>query len=202
MYFFLKRFFDIIFSILILIFFSPILLLISLIILIVDRHNPFFLQKRPGFKERFFYIIKFRTMMKDNSNIEYTDTTSQRLTKFGAFLRSSSLDEIPTLINILLGQMSFVGPRPLLVEYLDIYSDEQKKRHSVLPGLTGLAQIKGRNNIKWEDRFNYDIYYVKNKSIFFDLKILLVTVKKVIIRDGINHTKNVTMPLFKGIKGK
>ena len=202
MYFFLKRFFDIIFSILILILFSPILLLISLIILIVDRHNPFFLQKRPGFKERFFYIIKFRTMTKDNSNSKYTDTTSQRITKFGAFLRITSLDEIPALINILLGQMSFVGPRPLLKEYLDIYSDEQKKRHSVLPGLTGLAQIKGRNNIKWEDRLNYDIYYAKNKSIFFDLKILLVTVKKVLIRDGINHTNNVTMPLFKGIKGK
>ena len=202
MYFFLKRFFDIVFSLIILICLSPIFILITLIILIIDRHNPFFLQKRPGFKERIFLIFKFRTMIKNNSKNNVFDTTSSRVTKLGAFLRSTSLDEMPTLINILAGQMSFVGPRPLLIDYLKLYSDEQKKRHSVKPGLTGLAQINGRNNITWEDRLNYDIYYTRNKSFIFDLKILTITLKKVITREGINNKKNVTMPLFKGIKGK
>ena len=140
-------------------------------------------------------------MITDNSKTKFLDTTASRVTKLGSFLRSSSLDELPSVFNILLGQMSFVGPRPLLMDYLTIYSDEQRKRHLVKPGLTGLAQINGRNNTTWEDRLRYDVYYKKNKSFIYDLKILTITFKKVITRDGINNKKNVTMPSFKGIKG-
>ena len=200
MYLFIKRFCDIVFSFIILICFSPVFILITLIILIIDRHNPFFLQKRAGFREKPFLIIKFRTMIACNSKTKFLDTTASRVTNLGSFLRSSSLDELPSVLNILLGQMSFVGPRPLLMEYLKIYSNEQRKRHLVKPGLTGLAQINGRNNTTWEDRLRYDVYYKKNKSFILDLKILAITLKKVIKRDGINNEKNVTMPLFRGIK--
>jgi len=196
----MKRIFDVFFIIL----FAPILLLIYILIALIVKlkmGSPIlFRQSRPGLNSCIFKIIKFRTMTtkKDTKGILMAD--SFRLTTFGRFLRSTSLDELPSLWNVLRGEMSLVGPRPLLEEYLPLYSEKQSRRHEVKPGITGWAQINGRNSISWNDKFDLDVWYVDNQSILLDLKILFLTLKKVISRDGISAKDDDTMPVFKGSK--
>ena len=203
---FLKRFLDIVLSFLALLILSPILLILTLVGWIAMKGNPFFVQPRPGKidpktgKERIFKLVKLRTMTceKDkNGNLLPDD---KRLTKYGKLLRSTSLDELPELWNILKGDMSIVGPRPLLVKYLPLYSEEQRHRHDVCPGLTGLAQVNGRNAITWEEKFSLDVTYVKNITLSGDIKILFDTVKAVLKRDGISSETSATMEEFKGSK--
>jgi undecaprenyl phosphate N,N'-diacetylbacillosamine 1-phosphate transferase len=157
-----------------------------------------FRQVRPGFKERLFGIYKFRTMTNEKDEQGELLPDDKRLTKLGLFLRRASLDELPQLFNVLKGEMSFVGPRPLLVEYLERYNDEQKKRHHVTPGITGWAQVNGRNAISWEQKFEYDVWYVENQSLWLDLKILWMTFLKVIKRSDVNSSTSVTMEKFEG----
>ena len=189
---FFKRFFDFIISLTALIVLSPILLILTIIGAIAMKGNPFFVQRRPGRKdsngkERIFRMIKFRTMSnaKDKKGSLLPDT--QRLNKYGRFLRASSLDELPELLNILIGDMSIIGPRPLAVIYLDYYTEDERRRHDVRPGLSGLAQVNGRNAISWESKFAYDLKYVDNLSLKMDLSILFKTVKKVFVREGIGQ---------------
>lgn len=160
----------------------------------------FFSQVRPGLHGKPFRMVKFRTMTdaRDTSGSLLPD--AQRLTSFGRFLRASSLDELPELWNVLRGEMSLVGPRPLLMEYLPLYSPEQARRHEVRPGITGWAQVNGRNAISWEDKFKLDVWYVDNSSLLLDIKILWLTVKKVLVRDGISAAGEATMPKFQGDK--
>lgn len=197
---FVKRILDIILSVLALIILSPVFI-IAIILVHIKLGSPvFFKQARPGKNEKIFYIYKFRTMtdQKDANGNLLPDEI--RLTKFGQFLRSTSIDELPELFNILKGDMSVVGPRPLLVQYLDRYNEEQRHRHDVKPGLTGLAQINGRNGISWEEKFKYDLEYVKNITFIGDCKIILQTVIKVFQRTGISSATSVTMEEFKGSK--
>ena len=195
---FFKRVIDFTLSLIALIVLSPILLILVIVTAIVMKGNPFFTLCRPGKDEKIFKLIKFRTMTNErdeNGNLLPDDI---RLNKFGKFLRSTSLDELPELLNILKGDMSIVGPRPLLVKYLPLYNDEQRRRHDVRPGLTGNAQANGRNALSWEDKFKLDIEYVDNISFTFDIKIIIDTVKTVIKRDGISSESSVTMEEFKG----
>ena len=197
----IKNILDRFISLISLITLSPLLLLISSLILIFEGHPIFFLQTRPGFKSKLFTIIKFRTMKiikYSNSNKFISD--EHRLTSLGKFLRKTSLDELPELINILKGEMSFIGPRPLLTEYLPLYSKKQLLRHNVLPGLSGWAQVNGRNAISWEEKFNKDIWYVYNMNFILDLKIIFLTIWKVIKRDSINAVNSSTAKKFKGNK--
>lgn len=193
-----KRLFDIILSGLAIIILLPFFLVFTCVVAIAMKGNPFFIQKRPGKNEKIFNMIKFRTMTncKDGSGNLLPDEL--RLTKFGALIRKLSLDELPELFNIFIGQMSIVGPRPLLIQYLQLYNDYQKQRHLVRPGLTGLAQISGRNAISWEEKFDKDIEYIQKMSLFYDLKIILLTIKKVIKRDGINQEGSVSAEYFTG----
>ena len=179
---------------------SPIFILVTLFLAFANNGKPFFIQTRPGKNEKLFNIIKFKTMndKKDKNGNLLSD--AKRLTTIGKIVRKTSLDEIPQLINILKGDMSLIGPRPLLPEYLPLYNKEQKKRHNVKPGITGWAQINGRNAISWEDKFNYDVWYVNNISFLTDVKIILKTIKKVIISEGISAEGNVTIGKFKGTK--
>ena len=196
-----KRVFDILGSAFLLFLLSPLLLLISLLILIQLGRPVLYRQKRPGRWENPFFIYKFRTMLdlKDQDGKPLPD--EQRLSRFGRFLRSTSLDELPELWNVLLGQMSLVGPRPLLMQYLNRYTREQKRRHEVKPGITGWAQIHGRNTLTWEDRFRMDVWYVDHRTFLLDLKILLITVWKILIREGISAEGYATMPEFMGSTG-
>ena len=199
MYFFIKNILDRITSLFLLILLLPILIIISIAILLFDGIPIFFIQKRPGYKSKFFKIIKFRTMknnIHDSKNKFKND--KERLTPIGRFLRKTSLDELPELINILKGEMSFVGPRPLLVEYLPLYSKRQLLRHNVKPGLSGWAQVNGRNSISWKDKFNKDIWYVENISFYLDIKIIFITIWKVIKKESVNTKNNSIMPKFKG----
>jgi lipopolysaccharide/colanic/teichoic acid biosynthesis glycosyltransferase len=159
-----------------------------------------FRQVRPGLDGDLFTMVKFRTMTDERSSDGALLPDAQRLTSFGRFLRSSSLDELPELWNVLRGEMSLVGPRPLLVEYLPLYSPEQARRHEVRPGITGWAQVNGRNAISWEDKFALDVWYVDNQSLWLDIKILWITLRKVIVRDGISAAGDATMPKFTGTK--
>lgn len=159
-----------------------------------------FRQVRPGLDGDLFTMVKFRTMTDERSSDGALLPDAQRLTSFGRFLRSSSLDELPELWNVLRGEMSLVGPRPLLVEYLPLYSSEQARRHEVRPGITGWAQVNGRNAISWEDKFALDVWYVDNQSLWLDIKILWITLRKVIVRDGISAAGDATMPKFTGTK--
>jgi lipopolysaccharide/colanic/teichoic acid biosynthesis glycosyltransferase len=197
-YKFIKRGIDISVSIIALIIFSPVIIVISLVLAINYGKNPFFIQKRPGKNEKVFRIIKFKTMThtKDkNGNLLPDD---KRLTPVGKFIRKTSLDEIPQLVNVLIGSMSLIGPRPLLPQYLDLYSKEQKKRHIVRPGITGWAQVNGRNSISWKNKFELDVYYVEHLSFLLDLKILLRTIKKVIKVEDINTEGHATAQGFNG----
>lgn len=194
----LKRFFDILVSVLVLILSMPVIFGVALLVRKKLGSPIFFRQIRPGMHGKSFEMIKFRTM-KDSVDLTGNALPdSERLTSFGQFLRSTSLDELPELWNVLKGDMSLVGPRPLLLEYLPLYSKEQRRRHEVRPGLTGLAQVNGRNAISWEEKFKLDVWYVDNQSFLLDLKILVLTVKKVLVRDGISGEGEATMSKFTG----
>ena len=195
---FLKRIFDLILSSLLLLLLSPFIVIIGISVLLVMGWPVLFLQSRPGYKGRIFVIYKFKTMinLKGADGILLSD--AQRLTGFGKFLRQTSLDELPELINVIKGDMSLVGPRPLLVQYLDRYSPDQFRRHDVRPGITGWAQIHGRNAISWKDKFALDLWYVDNRSFWLDIKIFFMTVYKVFKRDGINQPGQATAKEFMG----
>ena len=177
---------------------SPVLVVLTVVGAVKMKGNPFFTQPRPGKDEKIFRLIKFRSMTCEKDAQGNLLPDEVRLTKYGKFLRSTSLDELPELINILMGQMSIVGPRPLLVKYLPLYNEEQKHRHDVRPGLTGLAQVRGRNAITWEEKFRYDVEYVRNVTFWGDVKIILDTVKAVLKRDGISSETAATMEEFTG----
>lgn len=194
----LKRAFDIIIASLALVVLSPIFGMVALLVRLKLGSPIFFKQIRPGRFGKSFEMIKFRSMLNACDSSGQPLPNDQRLTKFGRILRSTSLDELPELWNVVRGDMSLVGPRPLLVEYLPLYDDEQKRRHDVRPGITGWAQVNGRNAISWEEKFAYDVWYVRNNSMVLDVKILLATLKKVVQRDGISHGADVTMPRFRG----
>lgn len=193
-----KRVIDLIISVLCLIIVSPIFLFTSIFLLISLKGNPFFIQRRPGKNEKIFKIIKFRTMLNTRDNYGNLLPDNERLFSFGKIVRKLSLDEIPQLINVILGQMSLIGPRPLLISYLPLYNSTQKKRHSVRPGITGWAQINGRNELTWAQKFELDIFYIENLTFVFDLKILYLTILKVIMREGINKTGEATTEAFNG----
>lgn len=195
---FFKRFLDIVLSFLAIIILSPVMIIVAIMVRIKLGSPVLFKQARPGKDEKIINLLKFRSMTdaKDEQGNLLSDDV--RLTSFGKTLRSTSLDELPSLFNILKGDLSIVGPRPLLVSYLPLYNETQKQRHLVRPGLTGLAQVNGRNAITWEKRFNYDIEYVNNITFLNDFKILLKTIKKVFVREGINSSDSVTMKPFEG----
>ena len=195
---FVKRFFDFLLSLLALLVLSPVLLVLTVLGAIKMKGNPFFTQERPGRGEKIFKLIKFRTMTCETDENGNPLPDEVRLTKYGKFLRSTSLDELPELVNILVGHMSIVGPRPLLVRYLPRYNAEQKRRHLVRPGLTGWAQVNGRNAISWEEKFQLDCWYVDHVSLGLDIKTIFMTVKNVLKREGISGEGQATMSEFMG----
>jgi len=179
---------------------SPIILIFTILLLFANKGKPFFFQRRPGKDERIFSIVKFKTMNDRKDIYGNLLSDSERLTKVGSFIRKTSIDELPQLFNVVSGDMSLIGPRPLLVDYLPLYNNKQSKRHAVRPGITGWAQVNGRNAISWEDKFDLDVWYVNNISFMFDIKILFMTIKKVFVREGINSEGSATMEAFKGNK--
>lgn len=195
---FFKRIIDFTLALIGLSLLSPILLVLILCLFIANEGKPFFFQKRPGKGERIFKIVKFKTMndKKDAEGNLLPD--AERLTSVGNFIRKTSLDEIPQLINVVKGDMSLIGPRPLLVQYLPLYNKEQKRRHEVRPGITGWAQVNGRNAISWKQKFEFDVWYVDNVSFILDMKIIFLTIKKVFVREGISQEGQATMEFFKG----
>jgi len=193
-----KRVFDLIATTLGLVLLSPIMLLTALFVAIFLGTPVLFRQKRPGYKAQTFYIYKFRTMTNASDSAGNLLPDSERLTRLGRFLRSLSLDELPELFNILRGEMSLVGPRPLLMEYLEHYSPEQMRRHDAYPGLTGWAQVNGRNAITWQERFALDVWYVDHWSFWLDIKIIFITLWKVVRRENINQPGQATIEYFKG----
>lgn len=195
---FIKRFIDIVFSGVALAALSPLLILTALLLFVVDGGSPLFMQERPGKGGRVFRVVKFKTMNNRRDQTGKLLPDSERITILGKFVRSTSLDELPQLVNVLVGDMSLVGPRPLLVKYLSLYNERQARRHEVRPGITGWAQVNGRNAISWQERFELDVYYVDNLSFWLDLKILFLTVRKVLKREGISSQNSVTMDAFKG----
>ncbi|ADC49373.1 UDP-galactose phosphate transferase [Alkalihalophilus pseudofirmus OF4] len=197
---FIKRPMDFILSLAAIVALSPVLLIVAILVRTKLGSPVLFKQKRPGLNEKVFIMYKFRTMTDEKDENGELLPDRVRLTNFGKFLRSTSLDELPGLFNILKGDMSIIGPRPLLVQYLPLYNDHQKRRHEVRPGLSGLAQISGRNAISWEDKFNLDVEYVDNVSFIGDWKIIFQTIKKVFVREGINSETAATMEPFKGTK--
>ena len=195
---FIKGFLDFLVSFTLLICLLPVLLCITLVLLIQNKGKAFFIQTRPGQNERKIKIIKFKSMTDESDANGNLLPDNERITKFGAFLRNTSLDELPQLINVLKGEMSLIGPRPLLFKYIPLFTEEQKKRHLVRPGITGWAQVNGRNRISWTRKFELDVYYVNNMSFFFDLKIAWLTVLKVLKREGVNQDDNRPMEPFNG----
>ena len=195
---FFKEAVDRIFALLALILLSPLLLLVSLLIYIEMKSPVLFRQQRPGYRKKPFYLIKFRTMTTSRDSRGHLLTDAQRITPLGRLLRTTSIDELPELINILHGDMSFIGPRPLLMQYLPLYSSEQARRHDVKPGFSGLAQINGRNAISWDEKFRLDVWYVNHQNFWLDLRIFLVTIWKVIRREGISADGEATMAPFSG----
>jgi len=195
---FFKRLFDLLVSLFTIVFSLPFLILIIAFLIFINHVSPFYLQQRTGKGGKSFVVIKFKTMedKRDSSGRLLPD--SKRLTKIGKLLRAFSLDELPELFNVLKGDMSLVGPRPLLPEYLPLYNERQARRHEVRPGITGWAQINGRNNLSWEEKFEMDVWYVDNISFKLDMKILFLTIVKVLKREGINAGENITMEKFKG----
>lgn len=193
-----KRTFDFIVALLASILLMPVMLIVAILVRFFIGSPILFKQERPGLYGKTFCIYKFCTMSKERNSRGDLLEDAVRLNSFGKLLRSSSLDELPSLWNVLKGEMSLVGPRPLLVEYLPLYKPEQAKRHNIRPGITGWAQVNGRNAISWEEKFKLDVWYVQNQSFFLDIKILMLTVKKVLIRDGINQKNEATMPKFTG----
>jgi lipopolysaccharide/colanic/teichoic acid biosynthesis glycosyltransferase len=196
--FFFKKILDQIVALIGLILLLPIFFILMFLIKINIGSPIFFRQSRPGIDGKVFNIYKFRTMTNETNQNGALLSDKERLTKFGKFLRSTSLDELPGFWNVLIGDMSLVGPRPLLIEYLSLYSHEQARRHEIRPGITGWAQVNGRNTISWNKKFEMDVWYVDNQSFILDVKILCVTLIKVIKRDGISHNRHATMEKFKG----
>ncbi|KRP70387.1 sugar transferase [Pseudomonas paralactis] len=196
----LKRSFDIFASVCGLILLGPVMIIVAWLVKRKLGSPVLFSQIRPGLNAKPFKMMKFRTMLDAVDQHGNPLPDAQRMTPFGSFLRSSSLDELPGLLNVLKGDMSLVGPRPLLMEYLPLYSAEQYRRHCVRPGVTGWAQVNGRNSVSWEEKFKLDVWYVDNNSLWLDLKIIILTIKKVIVRDGINADGEATMSKFTGSK--
>ena len=195
---FLKRIIDFILGLIGFILLSPIFLVVLILLMINNQGKPFFFQKRPGKNEKIFKVIKFKTMNDKKGKNGELLPDADRLTKVGIFVRKTSLDEIPQLINVLKGDKSLIGPRPLLPEYLPLYSEVQKKRHNVKPGITGWAQVNGRNAISWKKKFEYDVWYVENLSFILDMKILFKTVVKVVKSEDINTENQATTTRFEG----
>ena len=195
---YIKRILDILLSGCALLILTPVLPVLTVLGAIMMKGNPFFTQLRPGKDEKIFRLIKFRSMTCETDKQGNLLPDEQRLNSYGKFLRATSLDELPELINIFIGQMSIVGPRPLLVKYLPRYNQEQKRRHDVLPGLTGYAQVNGRNAISWEEKFRLDVWYVDHLSFWLDVKIILQTVGKIFKREGISSESSATMEEFMG----
>ena len=195
---FLKRLFDFFLGLLFLTLASPVILIVIALLLIANQGKPFFFQRRPGKNGKIFMLVKFKTMndKKDKQGNLLPD--EDRLTAVGKFIRKTSLDELPQFINVVKGDMSLIGPRPLLVEYLPLYNDFQKRRHEVKPGITGWSQVNGRNSISWEEKFKLDVWYVDNISLKLDMKILRMTIENVIKQKDINQQGYATMPYFKG----
>lgn len=196
--FFLKRSIDFIGAFFGLLILSPLFIFVTISLFFANKGKPFFFQTRPGKNEKLFRIIKFKTMNEKKDAKGNLLADEFRLTNTGKFVRKTSLDEIPQLINVLKGEMSLVGPRPLLPEYIHLYDVIQKRRHDIKPGITGWAQVNGRNAISWQQKFEYDVWYVDNSSFFLDLKIILLTIKKVFISEGINADNSATTQAFKG----
>jgi undecaprenyl phosphate N,N'-diacetylbacillosamine 1-phosphate transferase len=195
---FIKPLLDRIIALFLLILLSPLMVILSMLLWLSLGGAPLFFQKRAGFRCQVFDVIKFRTMTNDKNENGILLKDSLRLTRFGKFIRGLSLDELPQLINVLCGQMSLIGPRPFMSEYLDIYTNEELHRHDVRPGITGWAQIKGRNNLSWKQKFKLDLYYVDNISLNLDIKIALMTIMKVLIRDSVNQDGSETMEKYNG----
>ena len=193
-----KRFFDLLVSVTLMVFFIPLMLLISIFSYIIMGPPVLFRQLRPGLKGKLFTLYKFRSMLDSKDCLNELLEDQSRLTKFGKFLRKTSLDELPQLWNVVKGDMSLVGPRPLLLEYLPLYSAEQNRRHEVRPGITGWAQVNGRNCLNWEDRLRADVWYVNNYSFMLDLRILALTFLKVLKREGVSEEGQATMSKFTG----
>jgi len=194
----IKRILDLFISIFAFLILFPVFITVYIILYILNGGKAFFFQERPGKDEKIFKIIKFKTMNdKKDQDGEFLPF-EERVTKIGLFIRKYSLDEIPQLLNVIKGDMSIVGPRPLLAQYLPLYNQEQKKRHHVKPGITGWAQVKGRNSISWKQKFAYDIWYVNNISFLLDVKILLLTIKRIVVPEGINSANGLNMPTFTG----
>ena len=196
----MKRVFDIVLASVLIVLFLPLYIIVSLLILIKMGRPILFRQLRPGLNEKIFGIYKFRTMTHEVDENGELLSDEKRLLGVGRFIRSTSLDELPQIFNVLKSEMSFVGPRPLLVEYLELYNDKQKKRHNVKPGITGWAQVNGRNAISWEQKFEYDVWYVEHQSFLLDMKILWLTLLKVLKRSDISSTTSLTMQKFKGTR--
>jgi len=195
---FFKHFFDFIISLFVMIILFPVIILTAIVLAVANRGNPFFLQKRPGLNSKIFTLIKFRTMNNKKDELGNFLPDDQRITRVGSMVRKLSLDELLQLINVLKGDMSIVGPRPLLVHYLPLYSAEQLRRHEVRPGITGWAQINGRNAISWQQKFILDVWYVDHLSFLLDMKIIWLTALKVLKREGINQSGSATVEYFKG----
>ena len=193
-----KRLIDIVVSFLGILFFLPLLVIITIILCFTNSGKPFFLQRRPGKNGKIFKLIKFKSMTDKTDHLGELLPYKDRVTKVGLFIRRMSLDELPQIINILKGDMSIIGPRPLLEEYLPLYNNHQKRRHNVRPGLSGWAQVNGRNSISWKQKFELDIWYVENVSFKLDFLIFLKTFKKTFSKEGVNTSKTINMPLFNG----
>ncbi len=193
-----KRCFDALAAAVLLVLLGPVMLLIAVVVAFRIGHPVLFVQSRPGLHGRAFRMYKFRTMTDARGEDGELLADAERLTPLGRFLRSTSLDELPELWNVLRGDMSLVGPRPLLMEYLPLYSDEQARRHELRPGITGWAQVQGRNSLSWPEKFSMDVWYVDNRSFVLDLRILLMTVRNIARREGISHGDEATMPKFRG----
>lgn len=195
---FFKRFFDFWIALTMFICIFPILFVFALILAIANGSSPFFIQKRPGKNGKIFKIVKFKTMNDKRDKDDKLLSDAERLTKIGSIVRSTSIDELPQLVNVIKGDMSFIGPRPLLVEYLPLYTHEQLQRHNVKPGITGWAQVNGRNAISWKQKFDFDIYYKNNLSLKLDVTIVFMTITKIVRRADINSTTVATMEKFNG----
>lgn len=200
-YNFIKRLCDVFAALVALLLLSPIFLFTIICLLFTNKGKPFFYQRRPGKNEKIFSIIKFKTMRDPEKGATGSSLHNMnRVTKIGSFIRKYSIDEIPQLINVIKGDMSIIGPRPLLVQYLELYNDEQKQRHNVRPGISGWAQVKGRNSLSWPEKFAYDVWYVNHQSFILDFKIILLTLKRIVKPEGINNSESdgTTMPEFTG----
>ena len=196
----MKRLLEFTFSVLGMLLLLPIIFAIIVVVRIKMGRPVFYTQLRPGKEDKPFKMIKFRTMTNERDEMGELLPNKDRMTSVGSFLRSTSLDELPELINVIKGEMSLVGPRPLRMDYIPLYDDYQNRRHEVRPGITGWAQINGRNTISWEQKFEHDVWYVDNQTLWLDIKIILLTIKKVFTRDGVNQNEQVTMEPFKGSK--